>query len=65
MEGRRVLDHPQGWKALRRGWCVGSEEFRRELLEQMEGKIGRQERQETTEQRARLVPRQRRGQPLR
>ena len=27
-------------KALRRGWCLGSEAFRRELLEQMESKLG-------------------------
>jgi REP element-mobilizing transposase RayT len=56
MEALRLLDDPEGLKALRRGWCVGSEEFRRELLEQMEGKMGRHhggvERQETVEQRA-------------
>jgi putative transposase len=56
MEARRSLDDPQGLKALRRGWCLGSEEFRLELLEQMEGKMGRHhggvERQETAEQRA-------------
>jgi hypothetical protein len=43
-------------KAVRRGWCLGGEEFRRELLEQMEGRMGRHhggvERQETAEQRA-------------
>ena len=43
-----------GSKALRRAWCIGSEEFRRELLEQMEGKMGRHhggvERQQTAEQ---------------
>jgi len=59
MEARRKLDDPEDWKALRRGWCVGSEEFRRELLEQMEGKMGRHhggaERQVTAEQRATRV----------
>ena len=56
METRRWLDDPQGLKRLRRGWCVGSEEFRRELLEQMEGKIKRHhgsvERKETAQERA-------------
>jgi len=59
MEARRRLDDPEDWKTLRRGWCIGSEEFRRELLEQMEGKMGRHhggaERQESAEQRARRV----------
>jgi putative transposase len=55
-EARRSLDDAQALKTLRRGWCVGSEAFRRELLEQMEGKLGRHHggvaRQETAEQRA-------------
>jgi hypothetical protein len=60
MEARPAQDDPQARKAVRRGWCLGSEEFRRELLEQMEGRMGRHhggvERQETAEQRAaRLV----------
>ena len=56
MEARRLLDDAEGLKILRRGWCVGSDEFRRELLEQMEAKIRRHhggvERQQTAEQRA-------------
>ena len=56
MEARRLLDDAEGLKILRRGWCVGSDEFRRELLEQMEAKIRRHhggvKRQETAEQRA-------------
>jgi REP element-mobilizing transposase RayT len=40
MEERRQGDEPEGWKALRRGWCFGEEQFRMELLEQMSGKIG-------------------------
>ena len=56
MEAGRKLDNAEAWKAVRRGWCLGSEEFRRELLEQMETKMGRHhggvERQETAEQRA-------------
>ncbi len=27
-------------KVFRRGWCVGAEEFRQRMLEQMEGKLG-------------------------
>jgi hypothetical protein len=40
MEERRRADDPEQWKALRRGWCFGEEEFRAELLEQMSGKMG-------------------------
>ena len=48
---------------LRRGWCVGSEAFRKECLEQMEGELGDnhpgQARQETAEAKAeRLVQEQ-------
>ena len=42
MEERRRLDDGQEFKALQRGWCLGDEEFRQELLEQMEaGPAGR------------------------
>jgi hypothetical protein len=55
-EARRNLDDESELKALRRGWYFGGEEFRRELLEQMSGKMGRHhggvERQETAEQEA-------------
>jgi hypothetical protein len=27
-------------KPLRRGWCLGSEHFRQEMLEWMDGKLG-------------------------
>ena len=27
-------------KALRRGWCMGSEEFRQQKLEELEGRVG-------------------------
>ena len=40
MEQRRRGDEPAEWKALRRGWCFGEEQFRAELLEQMRGKLG-------------------------
>ena len=32
MEARRWEQDPEMWKQVRRGWCLGSEEFRAELL---------------------------------
>ncbi len=56
MEERRRRDEPGQWKSVERGWCLGGEEFRQELLAQMEGKLGRhhggRERQETAASRA-------------
>ena len=41
MELRRLAeDDPKQLKALRRGWCLGTEEFRQELLGQMTERIG-------------------------
>lgn len=41
MERRRAEEtDATEWKPLRRGWCLGSEEFRAKLLEQMEPKLG-------------------------
>ena len=41
MEARRLEEAgPESLKALRRGWYLGSESFRQELLESMEGKLG-------------------------
>jgi len=41
MEGRRLDEtDPEALKVLRRGWCLGSESFRREMLPRMEGKLG-------------------------
>jgi hypothetical protein len=43
-------------KPLRRGWCLGSEQFRQAMLERMEGKLGENHsgelHRETAEQRA-------------
>ena len=43
-------------RALRRGWCLGSEEFRQKMLALMEGKLGENHagelRRETAEQKA-------------
>ena len=56
MEERRRRDEPGQWKSVERGWYVGDEEFRQELLAQMEPKLGRHhggmERQETATARA-------------
>ena len=41
MEARRWEETaPESLKALRRGWCLGSEAFRREMLESMEEELG-------------------------
>jgi putative transposase len=41
MEMRRLAeDDPKQLKSLRRGWCLGSEAFRKELLAQMSERIG-------------------------
>ena len=56
MEERRRKDEPGDWKAVRRGWCLGDEPFRQELLEQMGRQMGRHhggpERQESAQARA-------------
>ena len=50
------LEDPEALRELRRGRYLGDEEFRRELLAQMDGKIGHHhgepERRESAEQRA-------------
>jgi putative transposase len=40
MEERRQLDEPEEFGDIRRGWCLGDDEFRQELLAQMSGKVG-------------------------
>ena len=41
MERRRSeADDEEGWKTMRRGWCLGSEEFKKDLLERIEGRLG-------------------------
>ena len=41
MERRRSEEtDPEALKALRRGWCLGGEGFRRDLLARMEGNLG-------------------------
>jgi hypothetical protein len=41
MERRRLEEtDPEALKVLRRGWCLGSQSFRREMLLRMEGRLG-------------------------
>jgi hypothetical protein len=41
MEARRLEPgDEEGLKALRRGWCLGGEEFRTAMLDRMDGKLG-------------------------
>jgi REP element-mobilizing transposase RayT len=40
MEERRQLDEPEEFGGIRRGWCLGDEAFRQELLAQMTEKVG-------------------------
>jgi hypothetical protein len=60
MEARR-LEEADGeeLKPLRRGWCLGSEQFRQEMLEWMDGKLGENHsgelHRETAEQKANRI----------
>ena len=59
MEERRG-EEPEAWGAIRRGWCLGAERFREELLEQMTEPMGERyyggaERQETEEAKAERI----------
>jgi putative transposase len=41
MESRRAGEgDPEQWKGMRRGWCVGSPEFKHALLERLHGQLG-------------------------
>ncbi|MBI4325796.1 MAG: hypothetical protein HY674_11100 [Chloroflexi bacterium] len=40
LEARRALETDgEEWKSLRRGWCLGSEEFKKQMLERMERQL--------------------------
>jgi hypothetical protein len=60
MEARRA-EETEGaeWKSIRRGWCLGSAQFKAKLLEQMEGKLGehhsRELKQESAEAKAEQI----------
>jgi hypothetical protein len=59
MEQRRLEVKGEKWKGLRRGWCYGEKQFRKELLEKAQKQVGEghygKERQETGEQKARRI----------
>jgi len=60
MEERRAPEAGEDWKSVRRGWCLGEQSFRQQLLARMDGRMGEHhdgaERQESAEEKAeRLV----------
>ena len=60
MEARRREETDEGaLKAVRRGWCLGSKEFKGQLLEKMEGKLGEnhsgEQRRETAQAKAERI----------
>jgi REP element-mobilizing transposase RayT len=60
METRRLAEtDEEGLKDLRRGWCLGGGEFKRQMLEAMEGKLGEHHsgelRRETAEAKAERI----------
>ena len=40
MEDRRAEERSEQWRPLRRGWCLGDESFRQELLDQVYARAG-------------------------
>jgi hypothetical protein len=36
---RQQEDDPRQWKTIRRGWCLGSPQFREQLIEKLEGSL--------------------------
>jgi len=56
LEARRARESGSDYKRIRRGWCLGEESFRKELLEQMSGRLGAEhygeERLETAAEKA-------------
>ena len=56
MERRRTEEEGADYKLVRRGWCLGSEDFRKELLAAAVERVGAShygsERQESGEQKA-------------
>src|SRR5439155_24074878 len=59
VEQRRGEEAGADYRGIRRGWCLGEEEFRKELLDQMGERVGEnhyaQERQESSEEKARGI----------
>ncbi len=40
LEARRGSEDPEAYKGVRRGWCLGEKQFRKELLADMAGRMG-------------------------
>jgi hypothetical protein len=59
LEERRGAEEGEEFKPIRRGWCLGEEKFREELLTQMSEQMGAEhygeERAETAEALAELI----------
>ena len=59
MELRRSGETGEQWKSLQRGWCLGDETFRQELLAQAEARFGANhyagQRQESSAAKARRI----------
>jgi len=59
LEERRAAETGADYQKLRRGWCLGTEAFRKELLGQMKERLGAEhygaERQETVEEHAETI----------
>ena len=62
LEERRAGERGAEYKRLRRGWCLGTESFRKELLGQMKEQIGAEhygaERDETAQAQAEGIVRE-------
>ena len=62
VEARRMEEEPADYAAIRRGWCFGEDEFRKELLAHMEERVGPEhyggERGEVAEARAERIVRE-------
>ena len=59
MEGRRLEARPEGYQSIRRGWCLGDADFRKELLAQATQRMGAhhygEERRATAEAKAEAI----------
>jgi len=59
MEQRRASEDVKEYRKIRRGWCLGEEAFRKELLGQMEGQASEhhyaEDRHESDEEKARRI----------
>jgi REP element-mobilizing transposase RayT len=59
MESRRAEELDGDWRKIRRGWCLGNEQFREELLASAHGRLGEQHagelRVESAEQKAQQI----------